>query len=76
MNGVKGMKFTSYKNGGSIFLPAAGYRADANIYYAGEKGFYWSSYLRKTLRFSDNCWIYDSEDREKGLTVRPVTKLK
>ena len=43
-NGVKGMRFTSKRNGNSIFLPAAGFRAGAsNLFSAGYYGLYWSS---------------------------------
>lgn len=41
VNGVFGRKFTSEKNGNSIFLPAAGERTDSELYYAGERGEYW-----------------------------------
>ena len=43
VNGVEGGKFTSRKNGKSIFLPAAGYCEGTSLYGAGEDGFYWSS---------------------------------
>ncbi len=43
MNGVAGEKFTSKRNGASIFLPAAGYRDDSGLDYVGSYGFYWSS---------------------------------
>ncbi len=44
LNGVNGRKFTG-SNGGSVFLPAAGYRnySDMGIYEAGSGGVYWSS---------------------------------
>lgn len=42
-NGVKGEKFTG-PNGGTIFLPAAGYRWDGGeLYHVGSYGAYWSS---------------------------------
>ena len=44
-NGVKGRLFTSKKNGKSLFLPAAGYRWDSNLYLVGSDGNYWSSSL-------------------------------
>ena len=44
-NGVNGYKVTSKVNGNSIFLPAAGYRYDDDISYAGSSGEYWSSLL-------------------------------
>ena len=43
LNGVKGMCFTSKRNGNSIFLPTAGWRCGASTLGAGEGGYYWSS---------------------------------
>jgi uncharacterized protein (TIGR02145 family) len=43
-NGVAGRKFTA-ANGNSIFLPAAGFLSDSELYYAGSFGGYWSSSL-------------------------------
>lgn len=43
-NGVNGRRFTG-PNGNTLFLPAAGYRWDAELYGAGELGYYWSSSL-------------------------------
>ena len=43
-NGVNGRLFTS-SNGNSLFLPAAGYRWDSSLNYAGSRSFYWSSSL-------------------------------
>ena len=42
LNGVNGRKFTG-PNGGSIFLPAAGYRRGGEFYNVGSGGDYWSS---------------------------------
>lgn len=44
MNNVRGAKFTSIKNGHSIFLPAAGIFIDT-VHYDEGKGWYWSSTL-------------------------------
>ena len=44
-NGVEGRLFTSKKNGQSLFLPAAGFRWDDELNYAGSNGVYWSSSL-------------------------------
>ena len=53
VSGVEGRRFTSKKNGRSIFLPAAGYhepkfffarwRHGSSLHLAGKNGFYWSS---------------------------------
>lgn len=45
LNGVNGYKVTSKTNGNSIFLPAAGYRYDSDLAYAGSNGYYLSSSL-------------------------------
>ena len=44
-NGVKGYAVKSKINGNSIFLPAAGYRCNSGLNYAGSLGSYWSSSL-------------------------------
>lgn len=53
--GVYGYKVTSKKNANSIFLPAAGYRSDGVLSYAGYYGYYWSSSLYE----SDSNGAYD-----------------
>ena len=42
-NSVIGRKYTSKKNGKSIFFPAAGYRASTSLLDNGNYGFYWIS---------------------------------
>ena len=42
-NGVYGRKYTSKVNGNSIFLPAAGYRWEGNLFNTGKYGDYWTS---------------------------------
>ena len=78
LNGVNGYRVTG-PNGNSIFLPAAGYRRDAEVYYRGSDGYFWSSSLNSS-RSSDADYLYfttgyynwlDSR-RYVGLTVRPV----
>ena len=77
--GVKGYKFTSKKNGNSIFLPAAGLRLGTRLYKTGTNGVYWSSSLRTD--YPDCAWLlgFYSDDvrsgnnfRYYGLAVRPV----
>ena len=76
-NGVAGYKVTA-TNGNSIFLPAAGYRLNSSLNYAGGSGYYWSSSLYSTDNMAF-CLIFNSsqvyrspEGRQKGLSVRPV----
>ncbi len=45
-NGVWGHLFTSYINGASLFLPAAGYRGGSSLYLSSSYGYYWSRTLR------------------------------
>ena len=80
-NGVGGLRFMSNKNGKSIFLPAAGYRAGTLLKNAGYIGDYWSStpYERGTgyayfLHFycDNRCTLDDY--REVGRSVRPVSE--
>ena len=74
--GVKGDIVTSVVNGNSIFLPAAGYRVDYNLFDVGNNGIYWSSSLNtndsdyaKYKAFGSNVLDYN---RPFGLSVRPV----
>ncbi len=78
-NGVNGRKFTSKTNGKSIFLPAAGYRWNGELYYAGSLGGYWSSTLYEGGPFRARYLGFDSWDvytygsnRYGGQSVRPV----
>ena len=77
--GVAGRIVTSNTNGNAIFLPAAGYRRDADLINAGGQGEYWSSSLRAVNM--DHAWrIHISSlevkrygySRQLGLSARPV----
>ena len=77
-NGVTGFLFTA-TNGKSIFLPAAGYRREANLNDAGSIGAYWSSSLDKDSPYY--AWFtrfhYAGVDnasyfRSDGFCIRPV----
>lgn len=84
INGISGYKVQSNKSGYTdrwIFLPAAGYRYDTNLYNVGSYGYYWSSSLDTSipalacsLNFhSDHRYSGDLGDRRNdGLSVRPV----
>ena len=78
-NGVNGYKVTSKKNGNSIFLPAAGYRYNSNLYSAGSYGKYWSSSLNTSdsskayyLLFHSSLVDWLNLDRYYGQSVRAV----
>lgn len=79
-NGVYGRRFTG-PSGGSIFLPAAGYRRGGDLYHAGEYGDYWSSTQNPDysdsadyLRFHP-CYAGWNGDRHGyGQSVRPVVR--
>ena len=77
-NDVNGRKFTG-PNGGTIFLPAAGYRWYSGLGLAGSYGVYWSSTLGESGPYS--AWylhVYSGgvgtgyDYRGYGRTVRPV----
>ena len=79
INGVNGRKFTSKRNGKSIFFPAAGRRDESSLIYAGKIGYYWSSMpdqFDTTLAY--NLWFNDLHRdiywncRSDGQSVRPV----
>ena len=78
--GINGRLVTA-TNGNRIFLPAAGYRNDSDLYRVGSNGSYWSSSLNSDfpddayfVRFySDYCnWYYYG--RYLGFSVRPVSE--
>ena len=79
-NGEDGYKVTG-PNGNSIFLPAAGYRHGAEVYYRGSRGFYWSSSLDGRDSYDAYCLCFYSDyylwysfkNRYYGLSVRPVS---
>ena len=82
LNGVNGTKFTSKKNGNSIFLPAAGrYSGNDTPDYAGEEGCYWSSTLGNGTGYAI-CFVFESNKfygplhafRVDGQSVRPVVR--
>lgn len=77
-NGVKGYDVTG-PNGGSIFLPAAGFSLSSSLCRAGNCGIYWSSspygrdynsayalYTGRWLRFVSGYY------RDYGRSIRPV----
>ena len=79
-NGMNGYRVTSNSNGNSIFLPAAGYRYESSLRYAGSDGDYWSSSLDTDY---SNVWfvLFSSDyvyrrrtDRCWGKSVRPVLR--
>ncbi|MBQ8095598.1 MAG: hypothetical protein IJ243_00715 [Prevotella sp.] len=76
-NGVNGGKFTG-PNGGTIFLPVAGYRWDGELYDVGSWGYYWSSTpdgesSACSLNFGNGytLWSYNWP-RDLEQSVRPV----
>ena len=80
INGVKGKKITSKSNGNSIFLPAAGYRRDTSLNYAGSCGSYWFSTGNSGVAFG---LFFDSSSISAGYyycyfgqSVRPVRVQK
>ena len=79
-NGVYGRVFTG-PNGGSIFLPASGFRLYSGLKHQGGSGDYWSStqvssdsHSANYLYFDSNLTLWDVNDRSDGRTVRPVSK--
>ena len=81
VNGINGRKFTA-PNGGSIFLPAAGYRWHDALGRVGYDGNYWSSSQDPSysvgaygLSFhSGGMGWNDDSNRYEGHSVRPVTE--
>ena len=78
-NGVNGRKMTSYSNGNSIFMPAAGYRYDTSLNSAGSNGDYWTRTLYTNysssaynLDFNSGSFNWYHSSRDYGRSVRPV----
>ena len=38
-----GSDWATFESAGCVFLPAAGFRSGTSVYYAGDRGYYWSS---------------------------------
>ena len=88
LNGVKGWKLTSKRNGNSIFLPYAGYRVNDQCKDSTGKFFYWSSSLYSRNFDNSDMFGFDTEQgvvqrslytinniyRYYGLPVRPVSE--
>ncbi len=81
LNGVKGYKVTSKKNGKSIFLPAGGWRNGTLLNNVGGIGFYWSAspYESDTgytysLNFNSDNFSSYWNFRNIGQSVRPVSE--
>ena len=79
--GVHGRLFTA-SNGNSLFLPAAGYRSDVELKFAGIGGYYWSSslydcpvYAMGFLFGVDVCFVLNG-NRDTGRSVRPVRSAR
>lgn len=77
-NGVDGRIFTG-RNGGTVFLPAAGYRRDESLDREVSYGCYWSSSLFDSLSDYAHALYFNSGYvhgyyRRDGYTVRPVRK--
>ena len=77
-NGVNGLKFTG-RNGGTVFLPAAGYRWNENVSNEGSGGYYWTSSLNESnphnaydLDFLSSYAYRSGSGRIGGHVVRPV----
>ena len=78
-SGVNGYQVSSKTNGNSIFLPAAGYRDDADLGYAGSYGDFWSSSLYTDgpgyawgVSFNSGGVYGNGYRRSYGRSVRPV----
>jgi len=78
-NGKKG-RFFKGKNGGEIFMPAAGDKYDNSLREVGERGVYSNSTISNVeydggISFNDErAFCYSQAGRYAGHTVRPVSK--
>ncbi len=60
---IKGLEFTSKKNGNSIFMPCNGYRYMYDSYYTGAHGNYWTSTSGETEEalYPDGIFSWDKD---------------
>ena len=82
-------QWTHLEELGCVFLPAAGYRKEAEVNYAGEGGYYWSSSYRESfLPYESNTtWAHSMyfgswsmnptgyDYRYRGYSVRLVREV-
>ena len=80
-NGHNGWLVTYLVNNHSIFLPAAGYRKDADLRNADSNGYYWSSSLYTGQFLAWDLHFFSAfqggtqyTNRSYGHSVRPVTE--
>jgi hypothetical protein len=78
-NGVKGLQFTSKKNGNSIFLPFTGVYTETDIVEKDIMGKYWTNSLSGETQnarawnfFEDGTRYDDSTLRYYGACIRPI----
>ena len=72
-----GSNWESFEAAGCVFLPAAGFRMDSDVYYVGDYGYYWSNTLCNEgyaygLYFSNNFMSVDGYVCDFGQSVRLV----
>lgn len=82
---IKNTNTSSEAYGNSIFLPYTGYRYDDQLYFVGERLYYWSSSLYKEGAGKDNAYCLhigyglsnvDNFYRYYGNSVRPVQEQR
>lgn len=79
LDGVNGYRVTSRTTGGSIFLPAAGYKEGQEVLFAGSAGRYWTA-TRHPYHANCAMELFFSSDfhyayfyrRLRGYPIRPV----
>ena len=81
-SGINGRLGTSKINGAKIFLPAAGYMENSNVFLDGKNGGYWTS--SPNIMASNRAWslafdssvinVFDHGLRYFGYSIRPVFK--
>ncbi len=81
-DGIPGCLFISTNTGQRIFLPAGGFRREANVYKSGIEAYYWSSTpldgdnkKSYALFFVDDFPQHITEERNLGYSIRPVIEL-
>ena len=81
VNGLQGYRYTSKKNGRSIFIPAGGVNNGSLLF--SDYGYYWSSTKHPTDKQRATCMLFNNGqfndpstpyERFCGMPIRPVKK--
>jgi len=68
-NTITAVQWTTLEDAGAVFLPAAGYRHDTSVKYAGDHGDYWSTSYSSSEKACHLC--FDNSNLGSNISWRP-----